>query len=96
MSHIGHVSFGVLQFQERQPMKSAMGFLTKALVRGLLIVVPVYFAVLLLLKGMKTVAKLVSPFAQMLPEWLPAEDHRRVGRDRHWTWSPGLGRDDRL
>ncbi len=55
-------------------MKSAMGFLTKALVRGLLIVVPVYFAVLLLLKGMKTVAKLVSPFAQMLPEWLPAED----------------------
>ena len=55
-------------------MKSAMGFLTKALIRGLLIVVPVYFAVLLLLKGMKTVANLVSPFAQMLPEWVPAEE----------------------
>ena len=55
-------------------MKPAMVFLSKALIRGLLIVVPVYFAVLLLLKGMKTVAKLVIPFAQLLPEWVPAEE----------------------
>ncbi len=55
-------------------MKPAMEFLTKSLFRGLLIVVPVYFAVLLLLKGMKSVAKLVSPFAQILPEWVPAEE----------------------
>jgi hypothetical protein len=32
----------------------------QSLVRGLLIVVPVYFAILLLLKGMKSVANLVA------------------------------------
>jgi uncharacterized membrane protein len=55
-------------------MKPAIRFLTKSLVRGLLIVVPVYFAILLLLKGMKSVANLVRPFAQLLPEWVPAEE----------------------
>jgi len=55
-------------------MKQATPFLSKALFRGLLIVVPVYFAVLLLLKGMKAVANLVSPFAQLLPAWVPAEE----------------------
>ena len=50
-----------------------MKFLSNALVRGLLIVVPVYFAVLVLLKGMKSVANLVHPLAQLLPDWLPAE-----------------------
>jgi len=55
-------------------MKQAVVFLSKALIRGLLIVVPVYFAVLLLLKGMKSVANLVSPFAQLLPAWVPAEE----------------------
>ena len=48
-------------------MKQAMVFLSKALFRGLLIVVPVYLAVLLLLKGMKSVADLARPFAQLLP-----------------------------
>jgi len=55
-------------------MKQVMVSLSKALFRGLLIVVPVYFAVLLLLKGMKSVANLVSPFAQLLPDWVPAEE----------------------
>jgi uncharacterized membrane protein len=55
-------------------MKQLMVSLSKALFRGLLIVVPVYFAVLLLLKGMKSVANLVSPLAQLLPEWVPAEE----------------------
>ncbi len=54
-------------------MTRVTGFLSKSLVRGLLIVVPVYFAILLLLKGMKSVANLVRPFAQLLPTWLPAE-----------------------
>jgi uncharacterized membrane protein len=48
--------------------------LTKALVRGMLIVVPVYLAVLLMLKGMKSVANLVKPLTHLLPEWLPAEE----------------------
>jgi uncharacterized membrane protein len=55
-------------------MKPALALLTRALFRGLLIVVPVYFAILLLLKGMKSVANLVRPLAQLLPDWVPAED----------------------
>jgi uncharacterized membrane protein len=55
-------------------MKRALVFLARALFRGLLIVVPAYLAVLLLLKGMKSVANLVSPFAKLLPAWVPAEE----------------------
>jgi uncharacterized membrane protein len=55
-------------------MKQVMLFLSKALFRGLLIVVPVYLAVLLLLKGMTSIANLVRPFAQLLPDWVPAEE----------------------
>ena len=55
-------------------MKQLAAFLSKALFRGLLIVVPVYLAILLLLKGMKSVANLVSPFVHILPDWLPAEE----------------------
>jgi len=43
------------------------------MVRGLLVIVPIYLAVLLLLKGMKAVAGLVRPFALLLPDWFPAE-----------------------
>lgn len=55
-------------------MKQALVFASKALIRGLLIIVPVYLAVLLLLKGMKSVANLVGPFTHLLPGWLPAEE----------------------
>ena len=34
---------------------------------------PIYLAVLLVLKGMKSVGGLVRPFARLLPDWLPAE-----------------------
>ena len=54
-------------------MKYARQFVTSTLIGGLLIVVPVYLAVLLLLKGMKSVAGLVRPFAVLLPDWIPAE-----------------------
>lgn len=54
-------------------MKQALAFTTRALVSGLLIVVPIYLAVLLLLKGMKSVVGLVRPLALLLPEWIPAE-----------------------
>jgi uncharacterized membrane protein len=40
----------------------------------LLIVVPAYLAVLLLLKGMKSAATLVRPFAALVPDWIPAEN----------------------
>jgi uncharacterized membrane protein len=54
-------------------MRYAREFVTSTLVGGLLIVVPVYLAVLLLLKGMASVAGLVRPFAALLPDWIPAE-----------------------
>src|SRR4029453_14757962 len=54
-------------------MKQAIAAVSKALIRGLLIVVPVYLAILLLLKGMKSVANLVRPFTALLPDWVPAE-----------------------
>ena len=55
-------------------MKQTMRAVWKALIRGLLLVVPVYLAILLLLKGMKSVAKLVQPFTALLPDWVPAEE----------------------
>jgi uncharacterized membrane protein len=55
-------------------MKPARPFVVNALISGLITVVPVYLAVLLLLKAMGSVLGLVSPFARLLPEWLPAEN----------------------
>ncbi len=54
-------------------MKKALVFVAKAVLAGLLVVVPIYLAVLVLLKGMKSVGQLVRPFAQLLPDWFPAE-----------------------
>jgi uncharacterized membrane protein len=52
-------------------MKLVRRFFTNALV-GVLVVLPVYLAVLVLLKGIKSMASLVRPFAMLLPAWLPA------------------------
>ena len=55
-------------------MKYAWEFVKNTLVGGLLIVVPLYLAVLLLLKAMQSVMGLVRPLAQLLPTWLPADN----------------------
>ena len=54
-------------------MKKALAFVAKAVLTGLLVVVPIYLAVLVLLKGMKSVGQLVRPFARLVPDWFPAE-----------------------
>ena len=54
-------------------MKKALAFVARSVLGGLLVVVPIYLAVLVLLKGMKSVAELVQPIARLLPDWLPAE-----------------------
>jgi uncharacterized membrane protein len=54
-------------------MKKILVFVAHAVLGGLLVVVPIYLAVLVLLKGMKTVAGLVRPFTLLLPDWFPAE-----------------------
>jgi uncharacterized membrane protein len=55
-------------------MKFVREFVTHALIGGALVVLPIYLAVLLLLKGMQAVVGLVRPVAKLLPEWLPAEN----------------------
>ena len=54
-------------------MKKFGKFVVRALVAGLLILVPFYLAVLLLLKATQSVVALVKPFAMLLPDWFPAE-----------------------
>ena len=54
-------------------MKRVLEFAAKSLITGLLVVVPLYLAVLLLLKAMKSVLSLVKPIARLLPESVPAE-----------------------
>lgn len=55
-------------------MKLLREFLVNALVGGLLIVLPIYLAVLVLLKGVQSVAALVRPLTALVPAWLPAEN----------------------
>jgi SNF family Na+-dependent transporter len=55
------------------PVKKSLLFAAQALLRGVLIVVPFYLAVLLLLKGMQSVASLLHPLTLLMPDWLPAE-----------------------
>ena len=54
-------------------MKAVREFVVSTLVGGIFIVVPVYLALVLLLKGMQSAARLVKPFAAMVPDWVPAE-----------------------
>ena len=54
-------------------MKVVRQFLANALIGGVLIVLPIYLAVLVLLKGAQSVGTLIRPFTMLLPNWLPAE-----------------------
>ena len=54
-------------------MKQALVFASRAIISGLLIVIPVYLSTLLLLKAMKSVVGLVRPVALLLPDSIPAE-----------------------
>jgi len=54
-------------------LKKICEYLGGALVTGLVVIVPLYLAILLILKAMKSVAALVKPLAAMLPAWLPME-----------------------
>jgi uncharacterized membrane protein len=48
-------------------------FVLRAILGGFLFVIPIYLAVLLLLKGMKSVAGIVRPLSKLLPESVPAD-----------------------
>ncbi len=55
-------------------MKQFGESITKALLAGLLFVLPIYLAILLLLKAAKSLGGLVKPLAKLLPESFPAEN----------------------
>jgi uncharacterized membrane protein len=55
-------------------MRLVRQFLANALVGGVLVVLPIYLAVLVLLKGAQSVGTLIRPFTMLLPAWLPAEN----------------------
>jgi len=48
-------------------------FVWQALVAGFLLLAPIYLAVLLVLKAMKSIAGVVRPLARLVPESFPAE-----------------------
>jgi uncharacterized membrane protein len=54
-------------------MKFVREFLQNAVLGGVLVVLPLYLAILVLLKGMQSVVPLVRPFTMLLPDWVPAE-----------------------
>jgi len=54
-------------------MRKGSGSVGRALVAGILVIAPVYLAVLLLLKAIKSLMVLVKPVAGLLPDWLPGE-----------------------
>ena len=53
-------------------------FVTKTLLSGLLVLAPVYLAILLLAKATKSLMNLVQPLEKLLPDWLPAADRKSV------------------
>ncbi len=54
-------------------MKFLRDFVGTAVVGGLIVLVPLYLAVLVVAKLMGTVGDVVKPIANLLPAWLPAE-----------------------
>jgi uncharacterized membrane protein len=54
-------------------MKKALLFVVNALLRGLVIVIPIYLTVLLVLTAMASVRQVVYPLARLVPDSLPAE-----------------------
>lgn len=55
-------------------MRKFQEYILGALAAGLLVIVPLYLAILLLLKAIGSVVGLVKPFAALLPDWLPREN----------------------
>jgi uncharacterized membrane protein len=60
-------------------MKRISSFIVRSLIAGVLVVVPLYLAILLLLKAMASVVGLVRPLAALMPDWMPAENLLALG-----------------
>jgi uncharacterized membrane protein len=53
-------------------MRYVREFVVSSVVGGVLVLLPVYLAVLVLLKGMQSVVGLLRPVTALLPDWMPA------------------------
>lgn len=54
-------------------MKRFRESVVQPLVAGFLLLLPIYLAILLLLKAMKSLGAVVRPLARLLPQWFPGE-----------------------
>lgn len=54
-------------------MKRVGEFVVSTVVAGLVILAPIYFAMLLLFRAMQSFETLLRPIAELLPAWFPAE-----------------------
>jgi uncharacterized membrane protein len=54
-------------------VKKFIAFVGGRLLAGVLIVIPVYLAILLLLKATQSLVKLLQPIVKLAPDWLPLE-----------------------
>jgi len=62
------------QVGKRSAVRRAGSHILGALGLGVLIIAPVYLAVLLLLKALASLKGLVQPLVALVPDWLPAEN----------------------
>lgn len=56
------------------PMKKALSYVANQCIAGLLVIAPVYLAIVLLLKGLKTLLDLMKPIAKVFPESMRASN----------------------
>jgi hypothetical protein len=61
--------------------------ITQALIAGILFVLPVYLAILLLLKAAKSLGGVVKPLTRLLPHW--AKPRGPESRTSHAGWEAG-------
>jgi uncharacterized membrane protein len=54
-------------------VKRFLQSIAQTLLAGVLFVLPIYLAILLVAKAMKSLGRLIRPVARLLPEWFPAE-----------------------
>jgi uncharacterized membrane protein len=65
--------FRNLSIEIGKAVKQFCQSITQSLIAGVVFVLPVYLAILLLLKAAKSLGGLVKPLAGLLPKWFPAQ-----------------------
>jgi uncharacterized membrane protein len=55
-------------------MKHVRELVANTLIGGLFVLLPIYLAILLLLKGLQSAMSLVQPISTFLPDWMPAKN----------------------